>query len=130
MASYRASMHSPADVDSTFAYVSRFDRAAEWDPGVASGEMLTPGPVAVGSRFHLVTKFAGRSLPLEYEVVELDAPNRIVLRAETPMLRSIDTITFRAADGGAHVDYDARLDAKGILRIAEPVLALAFRRIG
>ena len=33
-----------------FAYVSRFDRAAEWDPGVEAGEMLTPEPVGVGFR--------------------------------------------------------------------------------
>ncbi len=136
MARYRTSVHSPAEPDSAFAHLSRFDRAAEWDPGVASGEMLTTGPVGVGSRFRVVTRFAGRSMPLEYAVVEFDAPTRIVLRAETAMLRSVDTITLSRDDAmtgdgqGTRVEYDARLDAKGVLRIADPLIALAFRRIG
>ena len=48
MSRYRASIHSSARPRSAFAYLSRFDRAAEWDPGVEAGEMLTPEPVRVG----------------------------------------------------------------------------------
>jgi hypothetical protein len=106
-----------------FAYVSRFDRAAEWDPGVEAGEMLTPEPVGVGSRFRLVTRFFGRRIPLDYEIIDLDRDERIVLRAENRSVRSVDTITFEDDGHGSVVRYDAQLDAKGIGRLADPLLA-------
>ena len=130
MSRYRTSIHSSARPSSAFDALSRFDRAEEWDPGVEKGSMLTAEPVRVGSRFRLVTRFAGRAVPLEYEVVECRAPDRIVFRAETGFLRSIDTISFAADPTGTVVVYDAVLDTKGIARLATPFLALAFRRIG
>ena len=113
-----------------FAYLSRFDRAAEWDPGVEASEMLTPEPVGIGSRFHLVSRFLGRRIPLDYEIVEHDRDERIVLRAENRSVRSVDTITFRDDELGTVVVYDAQLDAKGIGRLAEPLLGIVFHRIG
>jgi len=130
MAHYTARITTPAGRAQAFAYLSRFDRAEEWDPGVAAAEMLTPAPVAVGSRFRLEARFLGRRIPLEYEVVELEPDRRIGLRAENRSVRSVDTITFSDDTQGAVVVYDARLDAKGIGRLADPLLALVFRRIG
>jgi hypothetical protein len=130
MARYTARIPISTTRAAAFAYLSRFDRAAEWDPGVESGEMLTPEPVNVGSRFHLVARFLGRRIPLEYEVVEFDRDERIVLRAENASVRSLDTITFEAADHGSVVVYDAKLDARGIGRLFDPLLGVVFRRIG
>ena len=38
----------PVPLDETFAYLSRFSSAAEWDPGVTSARMVTPNPVQLG----------------------------------------------------------------------------------
>jgi hypothetical protein len=130
MASYRATLRTPLDPSAAFAYLSRFDRAAEWDPGVAQAEMLTAEPVRVGSRFRLGARFLGRTLPLVYEIIELETQARVVLRAETAALRSTDTITFTADGSETLVGYDAVLETKGIARIFESLLAVAFRRIG
>ena len=126
--------------EQVFSDLGHFDRVAEWDPGVTTGTMLTPEPVGLGSRFELRARMWGRTVPLEYEVIEFEPGTRVVLRAETPMLRSIDTITFAPAsavsdpDSGTPdatvVTYDARLEPKGVARLAGPLLALAFRRIG
>ena len=66
MAHYVARVPVPVTRSAAFAYLSRFDRAAEWDPGVEAGEMLTPGPVGVGSRFRLVARFLGRRIPRDH----------------------------------------------------------------
>ncbi len=130
MPTYRTVIQTPAEPAEVFAYLSRFDRAEEWDPGVTRGEMVTGEPVGLGSRFRLVARFLGRSLPLEYEVVDFVAPERLVLRAETGALRSTDTITCGAEGSGTLVLYEAVLEAKGWARFADPFLAVAFRRIG
>ena len=130
MARYSAMIRSVSDPASTFAYLSRFDRATDWDPGVAEAEMLTAEPVGRGSRFRLVARFVGRSVPLEYEIVEYEAPKRLVLHAETHLIRSTDTITFDPDGSGTIVTYDAVLEGRGLARLGDPLLAIAFRRIG
>jgi hypothetical protein len=140
MARYRTQITTDIARDQVFSDLARFDRAAEWDPGVAEGTMLTPEPVGRGSRFALRAKFLGRTLPLEYEIIEFEPGARVVLCAETPLVRSIDTITFASVPADASttdarsdatvVTYDARLEPKGLARLAAPLLALAFGRIG
>ena len=130
MAHYRTEIVATTNLEDTFAYLSRFDRAAEWDPGVASATMLTPGPVRLGSRFRLLARFAGRTIPLEYEIVDLDPNRRVILRAENPFIRSTDTITFDAEGSGTRVVYDALLEPKRARWLANPLLHRAFRRIG
>jgi hypothetical protein len=130
MAHYAARIPVSVTRSAAFAYLSRFDRAAAWDPGVEAGEMVTPEPVGVGSRFHLVASFVGRHIPLDYEIVEYDRDERIVLRADNRSVRSVDTITFEDDEHGSVVVYDAHLDAKGFGRLADPLLAIVFRRIG
>jgi len=133
MPRYRTQITTDIARDQVFSDLAHFDRAAEWDPGVAEGTMLTPEPVGRGSRFALRAKFLGRTIPLEYEIVDFEAGARVVLRAETPFVRSIDTITFASVPVDSpttDVTYDARLEPRRLARLATPLLALAFGRIG
>lgn len=133
MARYRTQISANRDLPDAFAYLSRFDSAAEWDPGIASARMLTADPVRIGSRFELVAKFAGRRIPLEYEIIEFEKNQRVVLRAENASIRSLDTITFHqdgSDNAGTLVIYDAVLEAKRARRLLDPVLKLVFRRMG
>jgi dehydrogenase/reductase SDR family protein 12 len=121
----------PTLLDETFAYLSRFSSAAEWDPGVSSARMVTEDPVGLGSVFALDAVFLGKTVPLRYEITEFDPPNRVALVAENASVRSTDQISFTGdPSGGTVVQYDADLALQGVARLAAPIFALAFRRIG
>ena len=137
MARYLASIQTAVPLAAAFEDLSHFDRAAEWDPGVVKASMLTAAPVGLGSRFALQTRFLGRTVPMDYEVVEFEPDLRIVLEASTPYVRSRDSISFESTE--AHgalaphatvVTYDAVLEPSGVARLAAPLLGIAFRRIG
>lgn len=130
MARYTTSVRSPRPAEEAFAYLSDFSTTAEWDPGVAEAERLTAGPLGEGSEFRVVAEFMGRMVPLTYFVTAYEPPRRIVLRGESSTVISLDEITVDRSNGGALVTYDARLSLKGPLRVADPVLGLAFKRIG
>ena len=130
MAHYRAEIVATRDPADAFAYLSRFDTAAEWDPGVESAEMLTDEPVGLGSRFLLQCRFAGRTIPLEYEIVEFEPARRVVLRAQNATICSTDTITFAPEGSGSRVVYDAVLESTRARWLVEPLLKLTFRRVG
>ena len=131
MARYRATVTTDWSPQQTFAYMANFANSAEWDPGVVSAEELTDNPLRVGARFDLVAAVLGREIDLTYETVELETPRRVVLRAESGTVVSLDEMTFEpTANDGTALTYYADLRMKGALRVADPLLRLAFRRIG
>ncbi len=130
MPRYTTTIDSPKPPGEVFAYLSDFATAAEWDPGVARATRLTAGPVHVGSKVEIVARFLGREVPLVYVVEQLEEPRRVLLRGENATTISLDEIVVEPDGSGSRVTYDARLSLKGPLRLAEPALALIFRRIG
>ncbi|MGD9797396.1 MAG: SRPBCC family protein [Acidimicrobiia bacterium] len=129
MAHYRTTVASTLTPDAALAYLADFTSAATWDPSVVEARRLDEGPVAVGSRFLIVSRANGRDVPLEYEIVALEPARRVVLRAESQRLTGVDTITVEPAAGGSTVTYDADLALKGVARLLDPLLTLVFRRM-
>jgi len=130
MARYRASIETQWTPDEAFAYLSDFSTSVEWDPSVVEAGRGGTGPVGQGSEFRLVAEFLGRKTPLTYRVVEHEPPTAVTFVAENATVISRDRITFETIATGTRVTYDAHLRLKGRLRLADPLLALAFNRIG
>ncbi len=107
-----------------------FSNAAQWDPGVTSAHRLDDAEIGLGSQFDLSVPIAGRAKVLRYRVSEFEPGRRVAFTATTSMLRSVDTLTFKARPAGCEMTYDADLRLTGFAGIANPLLALALRRIG
>jgi len=130
MARYRAALDTPREREDVFAYLSDCSTTQEWDPGVVEAERLNDGAVGEGTEFRLVAEFLGRKTALTYRIVEYDPPRAVTFRGENATVISDDRITFEAVDEGTRITYDADLALKGPLRIADPLLRLAFNRVG
>lgn len=130
MARYRASLHTDRPIDDVFAYLSDFSNSETWDPGVVSAERLTSGTTGAGAEFRLVARFLGSESTLDYRIVEYDAPQVVTFHGENDAVISHDRITFVAAGDGTIVDYDAKLELKGYRRVLDPLVGVAFRRVG
>lgn len=130
MAHYKASLDTPRPPEEMFAYLSDFSTTVEWDPGVVEAERLGDAPVREGTEFRLVAVFLGRKTPLTYRIVEYDPPSAVTFRSESSTVVSLDRITFEPFDGGTRIIYDADLALKGALKLADPLLRVAFRRVG
>lgn len=130
MAHYNASVDTPRPLEEVFAYLSDFSTTAEWDPGVVEAERLTEPPIREGSEFRLLARFLGRETPLTYRVVEFDPPKAVTVRGENASVVSLDRMTFEPAGEGTLITYDAELSLKGPMKLADPLLGLAFKRVG
>ena len=120
MARYVEAIDLPLAVEKSFQYLADFSNTAEWDPGVVEAEKLTKGKLRKGSRYRVVVSFLGRRSTLEYEIVELEPPTRVVLRGGDAWLTSIDEITFVPRGSGTRVTYEAKLELQGLARLADP----------
>jgi hypothetical protein len=130
VAHFTTTIESRLPAAAAFAYMAGFDNAAEWDPSVVEARRLDSGDLRVGSAFHVVSTFAGRRVPLRYEITAFDPDHRVVLEAWSSTFGSVDTITVAPAGDGSRVTYDARLVFKGLSRLADPVMQLVFNRVG
>jgi carbon monoxide dehydrogenase subunit G len=130
MARYRAALDTPREREDVFAYLSDFSTTQEWDPGVVEAARLNDGAVGEGTSFRLVAEFIGRKTALTYRIVEYDPPRVVTFRGENATVISNDRITCEAVAQGTRITYDGELVLKGPLRIADPLLRLAFSRVG
>lgn len=129
MALYRGTIASPRSPEQVFDYMAEFANVAEWDPTAAEAQRIGAGE-GEGARFHVLVRWLGREIPLEYETTAYERPHRLVLRAENANTISEDTVTVRANGAGSEMTYEARLTLKGAMRFADPLFGLAFRRLG
>ena len=53
-----------------------------------------------------------------------------MLRAENATSVSEDTVEVEPRGEGSRLTYDARVELKGAARLLDPLLGLAFRRLG
>jgi hypothetical protein len=130
MARYVTRIESRLSPTDAFAYMADFANARVWDPSVSAATRTSDGPVALGSTFHLVSRFAGRDVPLDYTIVAYEPAQRVVLEARKPGFVSRDTITFEPAATGSVVSYDALLELAGARRLFDPLLQRIFNGVG
>lgn len=112
-------------------YLKDFANAEEWDPGTESCTRNDSGPVQVGSTWHNVSKIAGSTTELTYELTEL-TDDRIVFVGTNDTATSTDTITVvpESRTGGSEITYEAVIEMSGAAKLAEPVVKLLFEKIG
>ena len=130
MARYVTTIRSALSAADAFAYMASFDNAREWDPSVTETERLDSGDLRVGSAFRVVSKFAGKAVPLRYEITSFEPASRVVLEAWNKSFGSVDTISVVSAGAGSDVTYDARLVFKGLARVVNPLMQLVFNGVG
>lgn len=128
MAHVVRTVRTPWSPEEAFAYMADFSHAAEWDPGVAAARREDAGSIGLGSIFELTVQFGGRRFPLRYEVTDF-APERVTFTARSSTIESVDTITVARRGNTTEVTYDAHIRFRGLLRLADPLLALGFRRV-
>lgn len=114
----------------TFAFISDLCNAPTWDPQTVAAYKLDEGPIGPGTRFCLVGRLFGFPLNLPYEIGRYDPPHELVIAGETALLRYQDRLTLVPHDSGTRLTYEAQLDFKGLFRLANPLLAIIFQRIG
>lgn len=132
MPKYRTTVGSSWTAERAFEYLLDLEHFADWDPGVKRSARVAGSEPGLGAAFDVTVSAPGKDMTLRYKTVTVNPPHQFEVRAETSTLRSVDVITVEpeTRGGGCRVTYVADLSLKGVLRIGDPLLGLAFRRIG
>jgi uncharacterized protein YndB with AHSA1/START domain len=115
--------------DAVAAYASDPDHTTDWYANIESVEWETPPPLTVGTRLTFVASFLGRRLQYTYEVAELVAGERLVMRTDQGPFPMETTYTWSdAGAGGTKMTMRNRGEPAGFAKLTAPMMAAAMRR--
>jgi hypothetical protein len=99
-----------------------------WIGALTAVNVLTQGPVGVGTRVERIAQFLGRRIEYENEIVEYTPAQRLAMRSVRAPFPMRVTYEFEDAAGGTLMRIRTDGDASGFYRLAGPLLAAAVRR--
>src|SRR5947208_11192932 len=109
------------------AFTIEPDNATRWYVNIASSEMRTERPLAVGSQIEFVARFLGRRLAYTYEVREFEPDRKFVMSTAQGPFPMETTYLFEDAGDGTRVTLRNRGEPSGFATIDAPVMAAAMR---
>ena len=116
-------IETACDREAAFDYVADFSTTEEWDPGIPSARRLDDGPIGLGIRFELVSRFGSKEQTIVYEITAFDRPNSVTFVGEGSNFSGTDVISFAPREGGGSiVTYVADLGLKGLASVALPFI--------
>jgi len=106
-------------VEDVFTYLSDVERGPQYTSGLREAHKTSTGPMGVGATFATTGKFLRRRAT--NEVTEYE-PNRRLAWKATSGARVTTTWGFEPWGPSTRVTFTRVADAKGLLRVAEPVM--------
>ena len=110
------------------AYLRDPANDTSWIGGLRSARLLTPGPVAVGSRVERVASFLGRRVEYVNEITELTGTRLAMRSVRSPFPMRVTYGFDDTGDAATEVSVRVEGDASRLYRVADPLMAWLVRR--
>jgi hypothetical protein len=105
------------EAERIFAAIADFGQLSRWDPFVDRSELAGGVAMEPGARYQL-RSVAG--LTLEYELIDVTAPHRVIYRGGTKRVTSLDTITVSTLGSAVEIWIESDIDFDGWTRLIAP----------
>lgn len=119
-------IHLNRPVDRIFAFIVEARNLPAWQSGLIQNEMLTEGPLRVGTRFREVRRTGPRQSEIQAEVTTFEPNKHFATRTLTKPQVAV-SYSFEPEDGGTRLSYKFVMLTGGVLRLLEPLIARSIR---
>lgn len=109
MPTITVSQHFECDQNTAFDTISDFPNAADFVEGIIKVEMLTDGPVGVGTRVRETRIMMGRQATEEMEITQLTKPSKFVVEAFNHGTQYISTYSVEPDGDGTKVTWEFKV---------------------
>ena len=108
--------------DEAFAWLSNFEKAPLWQSGVVEAHFTSPLPLGVGSTYTQRSRFLGRDIVFNFEIIDYEPNRRVEFRTVSGTFPVHIERWVEPAHEGAVIHALIRGDASGLYKVAAPVL--------
>jgi len=115
-------------IDEVFAYVGDQRNTPQWQSGLIEVKRLTDGPPGIGTKHTFVRSFMGRKMEASNEYIAYEPGRIITFKTTSGPVQLEASYLFEAVAGGTHLTSRIAMDAKGLVSLAEPLIARSLRR--
>lgn len=109
-------------VEEVFQYAADPAHLPEWGDGIIDCEIITDGPIDVGSVFIVKNSMGGRVQNFENEIVALEPNARFGFKTGSGGMGYTSNRTFEAKNGKTLVTERIDPETKGLMKLAAPLL--------
>jgi len=106
-----------------FAFVANPNNMSKWNSAVVSLEQITPGAVAVGTKFKSVGELMGRRVEGEMQVTAYEPDTKCGFQVNAGPMQVNLTLTFKTVGTGTKIGLNAQGNPAGFFKLAEGLMA-------
>ena len=107
--------------DEVFALWADLERSTEYSAATVERRKVTPGPVGVGTRYHAVDRWPGRTVTFTVDVAAFEPPRRMAASWSEPMAGGWEA-SFEPTDGGTELTFTSTMEPSGLLGLLSPLM--------
>jgi Polyketide cyclase / dehydrase and lipid transport. len=115
-------------IEEVFAFVGDLTNAPQWQSGLVEVRRTTDGPLRVGTTHTFVRNFMGRKMEANNEYIAYEPNKRITFKSTSGPVRFEFSYLFESTAEGTKLTGKMQMQATGLLRLAEPLIAASLRR--
>lgn len=104
------------------------DERNRYDPTIQRADLLTQGPIGVGTRFRSVAGRGRRATEMIVEITGYDRPRRLDTITHSNAVDITSSLMFESVEDGTLMRWSVQLHPRGPLRLLSPFLAPVGRR--
>jgi carbon monoxide dehydrogenase subunit G len=105
-----------------FTFLSNPLNLPKWQTMIDSIEQVTPGAVAVGSKYKVSAEMMGRKIDGVMEVITFEPPVKFGFTNQAGPMQVTVTATLKPVGTGAKITLNAQGNPGGVFKLAEGVL--------
>jgi uncharacterized protein YndB with AHSA1/START domain len=120
MASVETSLIIRSPVEQVFDFLMDTRNVPKWMPKV--NEVIVDGPMGLGTHGTEIRSFLGRTMKMEWEVIEYEPYRKVTFHYQSGPLPAIATFAFDEVREGTKVTCRTNIEGRGIFRLFMPMV--------
>lgn len=104
-----------------FALWADLERSTEYSAATLERRKVTSGPIGVGTRYHAIDRWPGRTITFTVEVTTFEPPRQMVATWSGPMSGGWEA-SFARADGGTELTFTTHMEPTGVVGALSPIM--------